>query len=194
MNKKICGFLLITFLIIIQGCTNNNYKETEQQLKKLDPCYGILNDKKLETCKAQVKGKVDKEGEGGLFDKMLTDLLNERNIGSGTGGATSSVNKWLWNGSIETLEDFPLKIADAFGGVIETDWLIKEGVPNERCSIKVLIKSSELISNGIKANMICQKLEGTNWVLRNHDLSEANEAIENSILRLARKSYLSFAN
>ena len=121
---------------------------------------------------------------------MLSELRGE--ISNGT-GQNVAVNKWLWNGSIETVQDFPLKIADAFGGVIETDWINDNNISNKRCAIKILIKSKDFISNGVSANMICQTFDGSNWTLNNQDLSEANREIENSILSLARKSFLAFS-
>jgi hypothetical protein len=41
--------------------------------------------------------------------------------------------------------------------------------------------------------MICQNFDGSNWILNNEDLSSANKEIENSILSLARKSFLAFS-
>jgi hypothetical protein len=167
-----------------------NYQEVKEKREQVDPCiYEVSKgERAVERCQARIKGGGDAEG-GGLFDNMLDNLREEMTVSQGG----TAVNKWLWNGSIETLESFPLKIADAFGGVIETDWLIKEGIPNERCAVKVLIKSKDLISNGVKVNMICQKYDGSSWVISNQDVSNANREIENSILTLARKSYITFS-
>jgi hypothetical protein len=159
---------------------------------KTDPCHyeRIKGSKFEERCRARVAAGTDGEKGGGLFDSMLDELRGE--IGNGT-GQNVAVNKWLWNGSIETVQDFPLKIADAFGGVIETDWINDNNIANKRCAIKILIKSKDFISNGVSANMICQTFDGSNWTLDNEDLSQANREIENSILSLARKSFLAFS-
>ena len=157
-----------------------------------DPCkYERIKGGKNELrCKQRVAASGSSEQGNGLFDGMLDKLREEGGLGNIQNVA---VNKWLWNGSIETVQDFPLKIADAFGGVIETDWINNKDIPNQRCAIKILIQSKELISNGVSANMICQSFDGKNWTLNNEDLSEANREIENSILSLARKSFLTFA-
>jgi len=186
--------LIVTLVFLITGCgvVGSNYKDAKDRQIKNDPCYyeRIKGAKAEERCNARVAGGTDGKEGGGLFDSMLDELRGE--IGNGT-SQNVAVNKWLWNGSIETVQDFPLKIADAFGGVIETDWINNKDIPNQRCAIKILIQSKELISNGVSANMICQSFDGENWTLNNEDLSDANRDIENSILSLARKSFLTFA-
>ena len=169
----------------------SNYQDVKEKQIKNDPCHyeRIRSPKAEERCRARVAAGTE-EGGGGLFDSMLDELRGE--ISNGT-GQNVAVNKWLWNGSIETVQDFPLKIADAFGGVIETDWINDNNIANKRCAIKILIKSKDFISNGVSANMICQTFDGSTWTLNNQDLSDANREIENSILSLARKSFLAFS-
>ena len=186
--------LIAPLLFLVTGCSvGTNYQEVKERQIKTDPCFyeRTKGTKAEERCRARVAAGTDgsKEG-GGLFDSMLDELRGE--ISDGT-GQNVAVNKWLWNGSIETVQDFPLKIADAFGGVIETDWINDNNIPNKRCAIKILIKSKDFISNGVSANMICQTFDGSNWTLNNQDLSQANKEIENSILSLARKSFLAFS-
>ena len=186
--------LITSLLFLITGCgtVGSNYQEVKERQIKNDPCHydRIKGPKAEERCRARVAGGTDGKEGGGLFDSMLDELRGE--IGNGT-GQNVAVNKWLWNGSIETVQDFPLKIADAFGGVIETDWINDNNIANKRCAIKILIKSKDFISNGVSANMICQTFDGSTWTLNNQDLSDANREIENSILSLARKSFLAFS-
>ena len=166
--------LTISLILLISGCGNvgKNYQETKEREMKTDPCKyeRIKGGKAEERCRARVASQTDGDG-GGLFDSMLDELRGE--IGNGN-GQNVAVNKWLWNGSIETVQDFPLKIADAFGGVIETDWINDNHIANKRCAIKILIKSKDFISNGVSANMICQTFDGSTWTLNNQDLSDAN--------------------
>ena len=187
--------LTISLILLISGCSNvgKNYQEIKEREMKTDPCKykRIKGVKAEERCRARVAAGTDGKEGGGLFDSMLDELRGE--IGNGN-CQNVAVNKWLWNGSIETVKDFPLKIADAFGGVIETDWINDNTIPNKRCAIKILIKSKDFISNGVSANMMCQSFNGSNWILNNEDLSQANREIENSILSLARKSYLAFSS
>ena len=187
--------LIASLLFLVVGCgvVGTDYQEAKERQIKTDPCYyeRLKGPKAEERCQARVDAGTNDGKGGGLFDSMLEELRGEVSVGNGQNVA---VNKWLWNGSIETVENFPLKIADAFGGVIETDWINDNNIPNKRCAIKILIKSKDFISNGVSANMICQNFDGSNWVLNNQDLSEANREIENSILSLARKSFLAFSS
>jgi hypothetical protein len=62
------------------------------------------------------------------------------------------------------LSPFPIKIADNGGGYIETDWIIEYNEDkNKRCQIKVMIRSIELVSNGLKTTLNCQTYDGNNW-------------------------------
>ena len=182
-------------MLFVSGCggVGKNYQEVREREMKTDPCKyeRMRGNKAEERCRARVAaGGTGERKAGGLFDNVLEELRGE--IGAGN-GQNIAVNKWLWNGSIETVKDFPLKIADAFGGVIETDWINNANIRDQRCAIKILVKTKDFISNGVSANMICQSFNGTNWVLNNEDLSKANREIENSILSLARKSFLAFS-
>lgn len=188
MSRFIVLFLLAVFL---GGCgVGKGYKEAQEKTLKNDPCRYEFGDKAKRRCEARIAGKVG-DGDGTLmsmFDRDDTKKNNSEN--------SYTVNKWLWSGSIKTLEDFPLKIADAFGGIIETDWLVSPQTPNNRCAVKVIIKSKEFVSNGVSAHMMCQKrseLLNTEWVLDDRDLSKENREIENAILNFARKDYLAFS-
>jgi hypothetical protein len=192
MNKL---YLVISLMLFMSGCggIGKNYQDVKEREMKTDPCKyeRIRGGKAEEICRARVAaGKAGEKKGGGLFANVLEELRGEIDTGN---GQNIAVNKWLWNGSIETVKDFPLKIADAFGGVIETDWINNADMPDQRCAIKILIKTKDFISSGVSANMICQSFNGSSWTLNNKDLSEANREIENSILSLARKSFLSFS-
>ena len=186
--------LLSLLFIFLSGCGSigNDYQKVKERAIKNDPCKyeRTVGKAREDVCLAKLRAGTNGSEKGGLFDNILEDLRGD--VGSGK-GQNVAVNKWLWNGSIETVQNFPLKIADAFGGVIETDWINNNDIPNQRCAIKILIKSKELLSNAVSANMMCQSFDGNNWSLNNEDLSEANREIENSILSLARKSYLNFS-
>ena len=194
MSSDMKSLLLVCLLLtFITGCGSigKNYQELKERDLKLDPCkYERQKGKGFgKVCEAKIAAGGDGTSKG-LFDNIIEELRGEI---SGGNGQNVSVNKWLWNGSVETVQDFPLKIADAFGGVIETDWINDANISNKRCAIKILVQSKEFISNGVSANMMCQTFDGSNWILNNEDLSKANREIENSILSLARKSFLAFS-
>lgn len=187
--------LVITLFVFVAGCAGvgKDFQEVKNREMESDPCKyeRIKGPNAVERCEARVSAKGDPEkSSNGFIDSMLDQLREGDGLG---GGQNVAVNKWLWNGSIQTIKDFPIKIADAFGGVIETDWINDKNIPNKRCAIKILVHSKEFISNGVSANMMCQNFDGSNWILNNEDLSKANREIENSILSLARKSFLAFS-
>ena len=87
----------------------------------------------------------------------ITDFLEKVNsgVGSGTGFANNSVNPYLWQGSIDVTSAYNLKIADATGGYIQTEW-IYEKILLTKDVIKIQIVSAEYISTGVKSNFICE--------------------------------------
>ena len=72
-------------------------------------------------------------------------------------GGSSFANRYLWQASLDVLSPFPIKIADN-GGYIETDWIIDYNQSSDkRCQIKVMVRSSELVSNGLKSTLNLSK-------------------------------------
>ncbi len=187
--KKIFIPLVLLTLLFLSSCSNigEGYQEYMENVSCDD--NPSLNDNQKKVCKAQVAGSVGTGQKSA--DDILSQYLPERKNNTGAG---LTINKWLWQGSIETVREFPLKIADAFGGVIETEWVTDTKDPKKRCSIKILISSREFVANGMKANLICQKLDGSSWLLMENDFADENEKIENAILEKARKSYLKFSS
>ncbi|MDB9776317.1 DUF3576 domain-containing protein [Alphaproteobacteria bacterium] len=188
MNKLI---ILLLISIFLSGCgvagIGEGYQEAQERTLKTDPCRYEFGDLAKRRCEARIRGKVG-TGDGTLMGMFKDDDSSKNNSSN-----SYTVNKWLWSGTIKTLEDFPLKIADAFGGLVETDWLINPDTPNSRCAVKVIIKSKEFVSNGVSAHMMCQKKSGSDWALDNRDLTKENREIENAILNFARKDYLAFS-
>ena len=133
-------------------------------------------------------------GADGIIDDNagipFENLFNKDNQVSGSVIMTN-VNKDLWVGSLETLDDYSLKIADSMGGYIETDWIYSPNVDDERCSIKVKILSREFVSNGVDVNFVCSKLINNNWVLIDNDFIEEEKRLHLKILENAQISQLS---
>jgi uncharacterized lipoprotein len=107
-------------------------------------------------------------GESLDVDDLSTSLgeLIRDQLGTETviGGGTSFANRYLWQASLEVLSPFPIKIADNGGGYIETDWIVDYNQSeNKRCQIKIMVRSTELVSNGLKSTLNCQDFDGENW-------------------------------
>jgi hypothetical protein len=121
-------------------------------------------------------------------ESLFKTLLGDQKFGS-SNTYKSNVNQWLWQGSLETVSPFSVRIADAFGGYIETDWIINEDDLNKRCSIKIQITSPDFISNGVNASLVCQKNVESNWVTTADKYDEESRKIVNAILNNARKKF-----
>ena len=88
-----------------------------------------------------------KKPEPGLFSKdaskgiSITDILNRDSQSE-----KFYVNSFLWRASLDVLSIAPFQSTDAFGGIIVTEWFIKN---NQQLKLTALIKSRDLRSEGI---------------------------------------------
>ena len=65
---------------------------------------------------------------------------------------------------------------DFDGGFIETNLIMKENI-NQRCLIKVIITSRELISNGVSNKIICET-KNDEWLSSNKTLDAEKSYIK----------------
>ena len=98
-----------------------------------------------------------------------------------------TINRELWNGSLNVLSNYSIKNADSNGGYIETDWIYEKNNTSNRCLIKVQVTSLELVSNGVEANIICQELINKKWINDNQDYINENKQLTLAILTAANK-------
>ena len=165
--RKIKLFIFASIIsLLISSCQGTR----EQELKKLDKLWGYcdnphreLNELEYTTCKRKEMAKRAEDANMEPFS--ITDFLEKVNsgVGSGTGFANNSVNPYLWQGSIDVTSAYNLKIADATGGYIQTEWIYDENYSNKRCMIKIQIVSVEYISTGVKSNFICESKNQEIW-------------------------------
>jgi hypothetical protein len=110
-------------------------------------------------------------------------------FGSGStndSGGALGVNSFLWRASLETISFMPINTADAFGGIIITDWYSPPESPSERFKLNVYILGRTLRADGVKVSVFRQLRDrsGT-WA----DASVPNGTapkVEDSILTKAR--------
>lgn len=88
-------------------------------------------------------------GEGGLGNILGNSQGND------SGGALG-VNSFLWRASLETISFMPINTADAFGGVILTDWFSPPESPGERFKLNVYILGRTLRADGVKVSVFRQ--------------------------------------
>ena len=168
------------------GCSSNNYQDN---LAKLDKIYGkcdnpnrTLSSREYKFCKTQE--------EVGNLDKERVDILavfNRDNKKSNNSGTSMSINPSLWQASLQVLKRYPLENADALGGIIETKYIYSEENINQRCVIKILITSQEIISNGVSTEIICENKKANNWYADQNDYLEEAKQITLSILKKANE-------
>ena len=128
---------------------------------------------------------------GGLFGKKglsIGDIMNpgaeENNNNVGT--IAMSINTFLWQGALDTVNFMPLNSADPIGGTIITDWYSTSNNPDERCKLNIYISGTELKTQNLKVASFCQEYKNQRWI--NIDVNDDNNIkLENAILNKAKK-------
>ena len=109
-----------------------------------------------------------------------------------TKSAGCSINKYLWQASINTLSFIPLASADSNGGVIITEWYSPPSTPNFRFKINIFIKDDIIHPDSIEVKVFEEVLKNKQWVM-NENTSNLAITLEDKILRRAREIYISSA-
>jgi hypothetical protein len=167
----------------------NSPTSLEGNLEKFDKIYGRCNnphrnysdptERKICESKERAAGP-----DGKVSDPIsITGIFNRGNTNQNI--MVSSVNKDLWNGSLKTLNKYAIKNMDFDGGYIETDWIYDEKVENQRCLIKILITSPELISTGVQSNIVCENFKNDKWYVNQDKLIEEEKLLTLQILQNA---------
>jgi len=101
------------------------------------------------------------------------------------GGTT--VNRYLWAASLETLDFLPVFRADPIAGLIVTDWYSNPETPSEQFKVSVYILDSALRADALRVSVFRQEKtpEGA-WADASVNPATARE-IENAILTRARQ-------
>ena len=177
-------FILLA-LLLISSCAGNN----EKVLANMDKVYGCDNPHRQLT-DIEYKICVDKQRGSGKpleIDELRTSLSDLLKFEGAGGTYIASVNKSLWDSALKVTKEYPLKIADNQGGYIETDWIYSIDSLNQRCAIKISILSTELVSNGVESNFLCQKRVNEIWVADGSDYTIEETQLTLKILNEASK-------
>ena len=134
-----------------------------------------------EGVKAFMKGEKRKTifGEGGL------SLFGDGETGGK--GSDIGVNAFLWRASLDTISFMPVNSADAFGGVIITDWHSTAEAPNERFKLNVYILGRTLRADGIRVAVFRQVFTRSGQWVDAQVPAATKTKIEDSILTRARQ-------
>lgn len=141
-SKSSCARFILTALLVsvaISGCAYTPQKIADRE-DGADTDY------------ANRKTIFGEGGFGNLFDNKSDGTAN-----------SLGVNSFLWRASLETISFMPINTADAFGGVIITDWFSPEESPNERFKLNVYILGRTLRADGVKVTVFRQIRDGSGW-------------------------------
>ncbi|WP_411816806.1 DUF3576 domain-containing protein [Hyphococcus sp. DH-69] len=106
---------------------------------------------------------------------------------SGRGAQATTVNRYLWAASLETLDFLPVFSADPIAGLIITEWYVNPEIPNERFKTNVYILDSALRADALRVSVFRQERdEAGAWNDATVNPATARE-IENAILTRARQ-------
>ena len=189
---------MVKFLLIIalsfsliscgKGLMDGNL---EKNLEASDKTYGKCNNPQRPLTKAEREiciAKTNAAGPNGEVKEPLDlieifDRFNNPNKNIVYAGST--VNQFLWQGSLSVLEEYPLQTVDSQGGFISTDWILNKDEPHKRCQVKVNVTTQEFISTGVKTKIVCQEKGNDQWYLDNVGLFEEEKKITLKILEKA---------
>ncbi len=96
------------------------------------------------------------------------------------------MNSYLWHASLDTLSFLPLVSADPFGGVINSEWYIAPGAPDERLKVTVYIMDRALRADALKVVVFRQVRNGNVWQDAQPS-PDTGHKLEDSILTRARE-------
>ena len=117
---------------------------------------------------------------GGNRNETLADYK------AGKAQATT-VNRYLWAASLETLDFLPVSSADPIAGLILTDWYQNPEVPGERLKTNVYILDSALRADALRVSVFRQ-VQGADGAWADATVNPATgREIENAILTRARQ-------
>lgn len=114
----------------------------------------------------------------GFFNRAPRAVENPTAIG---------VNSFLWRASLDTLAFMPLASADAYGGLINTEWYVNPEKTDERFKATVYILDTRLRADGVNVSIHRQVRGPTGEWVDAPSSDDAEDAIENAILTRARQ-------
>ncbi len=192
MHKILLFIFTAFFSVLLISCQGNQ----EQRLKKLDELWGYCDNPhrtfgafEYETCKRKEMAQLPSDNGKDLEPFNLTKFMDAINngVGSNTVTAQTNINPFLWQGSIDVTSNYDLKIADATGGYIQTEWIYDETEFEKRCMIKIQITSSEYTSTGVKSNFICENKSQDIWIIDGKEYVDEEKVLTLKILEASQK-------
>ncbi len=191
MQKIVLFIITLFFSILLSSCQGDR----EKRLKELDRLWGycdnpqrVFRELEYDTCKRKERAQLPSNQGKEIEPFNLTDFMDKVNgVGPNTVIAQTSINPFLWQGSIDVTSTYALKIADATGGYIQTEWIYNETEPEKRCMIKIQIISAEYISTGVKSSFICENKNQEIWITDGKEYVDEEKVLTLKILEASQK-------
>lgn len=126
-------------------------------------------------------------GEGGLTVGTISSRDGGLFGSDEDGAGRLPVNKYLWQGALDTLSFLPLASSDPFTGVIATEWGATPGAPGERFKVTAFVTSQALSAASLKVAVYREvRNEDGVWVPAPVSADTARQ-LEDAILTRARE-------
>ncbi|MEO1150097.1 MAG: DUF3576 domain-containing protein [Pseudomonadota bacterium] len=105
---------------------------------------------------------------------------------SSKAGVPTTVNRYLWAASLETINFLPVTSADPIAGLVLTDWYVNPETPDERFKVNVYILDQALRADALRVSVFRQSLTNGAWIDSRVNPATSRE-LENAILTRARQ-------
>ncbi len=126
-------------------------------------------------------------GSGGLSIGNLRSDSVSGILGGGDEKARLPVNKYLWQGALDTLSFLPLASSDPFTGVIATEWGSTPEAPGERLKVTVYILNPGLTAAALKVAVYREVLSDAGMWIPAPVSADTGRQLEDAILTRARQ-------
>jgi len=126
-------------------------------------------------------------GEGGLSIGNVRGGSTLGILGGGDEKARLPVNKYLWQGALDTLSFLPLASTDPFTGVIATEWGSTPEAPGERFKVTAYILNPGLSAAALKVAVYREMLSDAGLWIPAPVSADTARQLEDAILTRARQ-------
>ncbi len=119
----------------------------------------------------------------------LSGLLDGSLLGSDDelDGGRLPVNRFLWQGALETLDFLPLDDADPFTGIIATEWATTPETPGQRFKVTAYVTSAELEASSLRVAVFREDLAEDGLWVATPVSAETVRRLEDAILTRSRQ-------
>jgi len=170
---RTAGIAALLLAVGLTGCSENMAPQDEAER---DGGAGPLRDRQAEA--------------GGLFGEdglSMSALRDGSLLGGEQGGDALPVNKYLWQGALDTLSFLPLESTDPFTGVIASDWSATPQAPSERFKVTVYMLRPALEASSVKVAVFREERNDEGLWVAQPVSPETPAKLETAILTRARQ-------